>query len=75
MWCGLGFVPNSRDNKAAANPRPTHASVVDRSRDQAQAKASVPNLNRCLGLLQYRHSALEREHIPQKGMQGLLHQG
>ena len=23
LWCDLGFVPNSRGNKAAANPRPT----------------------------------------------------
>ena len=23
LWCDLGFAPNSRDNKAAANLRPT----------------------------------------------------
>ena len=24
LWCDLGLVPNSRGNKAVANPRPTH---------------------------------------------------
>ena len=24
LWCDLGFVPNSRGNKAAANVRPMH---------------------------------------------------
>ena len=30
MWCDLGFVPNSRGNKAAANLRPSSGHVITR---------------------------------------------
>ena len=28
MWCDLGFFPNSRGNKAAANLRPNNESII-----------------------------------------------
>ena len=38
LWCDLGFIPNSRGNKAAVNLRPTTTQAVREQRPRSQCR-------------------------------------
>ena len=45
VWCDLGFFPNSRGNKAAANLRPTYGTCQDQKALTQSMAGWTENLN------------------------------